>query len=190
MIRLCVTGAALLALTSVASADEEAGESGEHHHGPWEMRVSVESPLYIHGSDASTNISKELELEPDVMISYVLEEKHLSFDFEIGEGFLLHSSEGADTPARTGTTIRPGIAYLPSRELPIFVTALLPIHLEPSPALLSLRLGAGIDAHTPIGKWFVEADVDLPLAGGTGAPDAFAEQALVLATGLLFHLPG
>ena len=43
--------------------------------------------------------------------------------------------------------------------------------------------------HTSIGKWFVEADVDLPLVGGTGTPDAFAEQALVLATGLLFHLP-
>ena len=187
MTRLCAPGAVLLALTSLARADEEAEP---HHHGPWEMRVSVESPLYIHGSDASTNISKELELEPDVMISYVLEEKHLSLDLEIGEGILLHSSEGAATPARTGTTLRPGVAYSPSRELPIFVAALLPIHLEPSPALLSLRLGAGFDVHTSIGKWFVEADVDLPLAGSTGAPDAFAEQALVLATGLLFHLPG
>lgn len=178
----------LVVATRLAHADEGAAE--EHHHGPWEMRVSVESPLYIHSSDASTNISKDLEVEPDVMISYVLEEKHLSFDFEIGEAFLLSSSEPVDTPKRTGTTIRPGVAYSPSRELPIFVTALLPIHLEPSPALLSLRLGGGVDVHTPIGKWFVEADVDLPLAGGTGAPDAFAEQQIVLATGLLFHLPG
>lgn len=57
--------------------------------------------------------------------------------------------------------------------------------------MLALRLGAGVNlAHTPIGKWFVEADLDLPLAGGTGAPDAFSEQAIVLATGLMFHLPG
>ena len=34
----------------------------------------------------------------------------------------------------------------------------------------------------------VEAAVDLPLAGGTGAPDAFKTQTFVLATGLLFHL--
>lgn len=113
----------------------------------------------------------------------------MSLDLEIGEGFLLHSSDAAvDTPARVGTVIRPGVAYSPSHELPVFVTALLPMHLEPSPFLLSLRLGAGVDFHTPIGKYFIEADLDLPLAGGTGAPDAFAEQALVLATGLLFHL--
>ncbi len=37
---------------------------------------------------------------------------------------------------------------------------------------------------------FLEADVDFPLAGGSGAPDPFAEHVLVLATGLLFHLPG
>jgi len=183
---------ALLLLSSLAHAEgePEAGEAGEAHHGPWEMRVSLESPIYAHASDASTNITKEFELEPGVMISYVLEEHHMSLDLEIGEGFLLHSSEGADTPARTGTVIRPGVAYSPSRELPIFVTALLPVHIEPSPVLLSLRLGAGIDFHTAIGKWFVEADLDLPLAGGTGAPDAFSEQELVLATGLLFHLPG
>lgn len=186
-----MTRAAILLLLAARLAHAEGEAAEEHHHGPWEMRVSVESPLYAHASEGSTNISKELELEPDVMISYVLEDKHLSFDFELGEGFLLHSSEaGVDTPARTGTTIRPGIAYSPSRELPIFVTALLPIHLEPSPALLSLRVGGGIDMHTPIGKWFVEADLDVPLVGGSGAPDAFAEQAVVLATGLLFHLPG
>jgi len=190
MPRLLAVVMVLFAVRTAHAEGEAEGEGAEHHHGPWEMRVSVESPIYAHASDASTNITKEFVLEPSVMISYVLEEKHMSLDLEIGEGFLLHSSEGADTPARTGTVIRPGVAYSPSRELPIFVTALLPVHIEPSPVLLSLRLGAGIDFHTAIGKWFVEADLDLPLAGGTGAPDAFSEQELVLATGLLFHLPG
>jgi len=191
---VCLVSCLLAATASLAHAEGEevvAGEGEHHHHGPWEMRVSVESPLYTHASDASTNISKELEVEPDVMFSYVLEEHHMSIDLEIGEGFLLHSSEmGVDTPQRTGTVIRPGVAYSPSHELPVFVTALLPMHLEPSPFVLGLRLGAGVDFHTSVGKYFIEADVDFPLAGGSGAPDPFSEQVLVLATGLLFHLPG
>ncbi|MBV8760896.1 MAG: hypothetical protein JO257_26615 [Deltaproteobacteria bacterium] len=156
------------------------------------MRVSVESPLYTHRSEGSENIGDATELEPDVMVSYVLEEQRMSFDLELGEAFLLRTKDVAvDAPSRLGTFIRPGVAYAPSPTLPIFVTAMLPIKLEPSPALLELRLGAGVNiAKTSIGKWFVEADVDLPLVGGSTAPSAFSAQQLVLATGLLFHLPG
>lgn len=93
---LCLVSCLFAASLAHAEGEEGAGEA-ENHHGPFEMRVSVESPLYIHGSDASTNISKEFELEPDVMFSYVLEEQHMSLDLEIGEGFLLHSSEAVST---------------------------------------------------------------------------------------------
>jgi len=171
----------LLAIARAAHADSET----EEHHSPLEMRVSLEAPLYSHASAGSTSITDELELEPDVMISYVIEAHRLSLDLEVGESVLV-SGDGA--PARTGTVVRPGVAYSPVHDL--FVTALLPVHLEPSPALLGLRLGAGFDFRVPFGKWFVEADVDFPLVGATGAPDAFAEQAFVIATGALFHLPG
>ncbi len=53
--------------------------------------------------------------------------------------------------------------------------------------MLGLRLRGGF--HVPFGNWFVEADVDFPLAGGSGAPNAFAEQSIVLATGVMVQLP-
>src|SRR5512135_2012965 len=105
----------LVSCLFIATAHAEGEEAAESHHGPFEMRVSVESPLVVHKSDGTKTIGDEFELEPDVMFSYVLEEHHMSLDLEIGEGFLLHSSEaGADTPKRTGTVIRPGVAYSPS----------------------------------------------------------------------------
>lgn len=198
MTRLALA-ALVFAAARLARAEELVGGAAhEPEHGPWEMRVSVETPLYTHGELDSTNVIQETELEPDVMISYVLEEQRVSFDLEVGEGWVVLRSGGGGAsggtdgapPVRTGTTIRPGVAYSPSREMPVFLTALLPIHLEPSPVVLSLRLGAGVNlAKTPIGKWFVEADLDFPLAGGD-APNPFQDQSIVLATGLLFHLPG
>lgn len=159
-------------------------------HSPVEIRASLEAPIYAHASEGSTNIGKELELEPDVMVSYVIESKRLSLDLEVGEAILLHTDEeGVDTPKRTGTVLRPGVAYKPAADVPVFVTAMLPMHLEPSPFVFGLRLGAGIDFHIPVGKYFIEADVDFPLAGASGAPDAFKTQTLSLATGVLFHLP-
>jgi len=175
----------LLAMTTAARADEH---ELEHEHSPFELRASVEAPILSHGSAGSTNIIHELEPELDVMASYVVVPKTLSIDLELGEAILLASQEEPDTPIRRGTTIRPGVGYTPNHELPIYVLAMLPIHLEPAPAVLGLRLGAGFDVHLSFGKYFVEAAVDLPLAGGTGAPDAFATQTFVLATGLLFHL--
>jgi hypothetical protein len=187
---LCLVPCLFAASLARAEGEQAIGAEAEPHHSPFEMRVSVESPLYGHASDGTTNIVKETELEPNVMVSYVLEEQRISFDLELGESFVVQSV-GDDAPRRTGTTIRPGIAYSLSPPSTVFVTAMFPIHLEPSPVVLSLRLGAGINMlRTPLGTWFLEADVDLPLAGAMGAPDAFSEQAVVLATGLLFHVPG
>ena len=176
----------LLAMTSTALAEE--GEHEEHHeHGPWELRTSIEAPLYRHASEGSTNIGKEFEPELDVMISYVIEEKRLSLDLELGEALLLSTSEEAiDTPKRVGTVVRPGVAYSPAEGVPLYFAALLAIHLEPSPVTLGFRLGVGTDLHLGFAKLFFEADFDVS-AAGTGN-DAFKHQDLVLATGLLFHL--
>lgn len=182
----------LLSLTAVARADEhehEPAEHGEHEHSPFEIRVGVEAPMFEHASEGSTNITKEFEGELDVMGSYVVIPHTLSIDLELGEAVLLSSDVDKDTPTRRGTVVRPGVGYSPSHELPIYLAAMLPIHLEKAPVVLGFRAGVGVDFHLPFAKLFVEADLDLPLAGGSGAPDAFKTQTLSLATGLLFHLP-
>src|ERR1700742_1713633 len=94
----------------------EGPEQHEQHgeHSPFEIRASVEAPIFGHADGRSTNIAKELEPELDAMVSYVLEEQHVSLDLEIGEALLVHTDEeGVDTPRRTGTVIRPGVAWSP-----------------------------------------------------------------------------
>ena len=165
------------------------------HGGPFELRLSLEAPLYNHIStdfgSASTNLFKTVDLGVSVMLSYLLVPHVFSLDAEITESFLLASEfpdEGA--PKRSGTTIRLGGSYTPSPNLPLYVTALTTFHLEPSPFIFGLRVGAGTEFHiTPAAKYFVELDFDFPLASGTDGPSAFKQQAIVLATGVLFHLP-
>lgn len=179
MTRLLV--AALLLAPTIVHAEGE--EGGEHHHGPWEVRAGLEAPLYKHASEGSENIGDAFAPELGVMISYVLEEHRLSLDLELGEGVQL---TGEGSTQRTGTVVRPGVAWSPVEGVPVFVTGLLPVHLEPSPVILQLRLGAGVDIHLGFAKLYIEADVDFPLAGD--GVDSFKEQELVLATGLMFHL--
>lgn len=172
---------ACLLTSTIVHAEEEATEA--HHHGPWELRVGVEAPMYKHASEGSENIGDAFAPELGVMLSYVIEEHRLSLDLELGEGVQL---TGEGSTRRTGTVVRPGVAWSPVEGVPVFVTGLLPILLEPSPATLGLRLGAGVDIHLGFAKLYLEADVDFPLTGGD--VDAFKEQELVLATGLMFHL--
>jgi hypothetical protein len=175
----------LLATTTTARGE---GEPHQHPHSPFEVRASVEAPIFSHASAGSTNITHELEPELDVMASYLVIPKQLSIDLEVGEAVLVSSKEEPDAPIRKGTTIRPGVGFTPDHAIPIYVLAMLPIHVEPAPVVLGFRVGVGFDVHLPFGKYFAEAALDLPLVGGAGAPDAFATQTFVLATGLLFHL--
>jgi hypothetical protein len=179
-----------------AAAGEHAG-GHEHAHSPWEMRLSLESPIYAHvsqdGVSGSTNFTKTFETGFSVMLGYLLIPGTLGIVAEITES-VLWASENPDesTPKRSGTTVRVGVDYAPIQGSPFYVTALIPFHLEPSPFEMDLRIGAGYSWRVPFGKstrWFVEADVDFSLAGGTGVPNAFAGQAIVLATGLMFHVP-
>src|SRR5207244_3649562 len=109
---------------------------------------------------------------------------------EVSESLLVRSRV-EETPKRTGTTFRIGAAFnLAHAPLPVYGTVMFPFHLEPSPFLFGVRFGLGTSFHLPIpqARLFVEADLDFPIAGGTGTPSAFNAQTLVLAAGILIHL--
>lgn len=206
--RKCFVVAASLVFAQIGRAGAEEAHEPEHeaaahdagahahHGGRFELRVGVEAPIVDHatvgGASDTSHVFNTLELAPSVMLAYQIVPHVATIDVEVSEAVLLATKDKVDgTPRRTGTTIRLGGSYKPSPDVPVYLTALVPFHLEPSPFEVGLRVGAGLDfaALSPRAKLFVEADLDLPLAGGSGAPDAFKRQTLVLATGVLFHLP-
>ncbi len=177
-----------------AAAETHGDAHGGHQRSPWELRFSLETPLYTHIStdefSGSTNFTKSFELGLSVMLSYIVVPHKLTLDLEVTESELFGSELEEGTPKRAGTTLRLGGSYRPLSDSPIYLAALTTYHLEPHPFVFGLRLGAGLSFPIADGlQFFGELDLDLPLASSSGGPSAFQQQTVVLATGILWHLP-
>ena len=162
-----------------------------HGSSRWELRVGLEAPIFAHASEGGwANFTQELEPSINVLVGYVVIPRLLALEAELGQGVLLKTRGEESTPKRTGTTLRVGAAIsLLHAPVPVYGVLMVPLHLEPSPFLASLRAGVGTSFHLPIpARLFVELDLDFPLGGGDGTPGAFKTQVLSLAAGLLFHL--
>ena len=148
------------------------------------LRLGAEALLAHHDSSGTTLITDELHPSANVMISYITPGSIIAFDLELSEAFRINPPAGQDM--RQGTTLWPGITLSPP-VIPIYVRAAVPFHLEPSPFLAGLRVGAGLTGNLLVLKLYLEADADFPLFGGTGAPDAFSQQNISLGAGVSFQ---
>jgi hypothetical protein len=180
-----------------AAAGEHAehhGEGHEHHHSPWELRLSLETPLYTHvTSDTegsrSTNIGHTFELGASAALAYTAIPHVATIDFEVTTSELFSSELEEGTPKGTGLTLRLGGTYRPLQEIPAYIAVMTTYHLDPF--VFGLRGGVGVYHLFPqYGFGLVlEADVDFPVAGsGDTFPGAFNQQQIVIAGGVLFHL--
>ena len=148
------------------------------------LRLGAEAGIAHHDSNRTTYITDNFPLALNGMLSYWLPGDILSIDGEISEAILLSAPAGVS--ARQGTTVRVGLTFSPP-VLPIYLRAAIPLHLEPSPFLAGLRVGAGLTFPLVLFKIYLEADADFPLAGGTGAPNAFSSQDFSLGAGVAFR---
>ena len=154
------------------------------------LRVGGEAQVAYHTADGTHVITDNWPLGLDAMISYWTPGSLLSIDVEVGEQFFLSAPAGAGS--RLGTVLRPGVRISPP-VLPIYIRGAIPINVEsPSPydigrGKYGLMLGAGITIPLVLFKVYIEADANFPLGGGTAAPDAFSNWALLLNGGLDFR---
>lgn len=148
------------------------------------LRLGGEAGIAHHDSSGTSVITDHWPIALDGMLSYWLPGNILSIDGEISEAILLNPPNGVS--ARQGTTFRVGATFSPP-VLPVYIRAAIPLHLEPSPFLAGLRLGAGLTLPLVLFKLYLEADADFPLAGGAGAPGAFSAQDLSLGAGVAFR---
>lgn len=148
------------------------------------LRLGAEAGIAHHDSNRTTYITDNFPLALNGMLSYWLPGDILSIDGELSEAILLNPPNGVS--ARQGTTFRVGATLSPP-VLPIYLRAAIPLHFEPSPFLAGLRLGAGLTFPLVLFKIYLEADADFPLAGGTGAPNAFSSQDISLGAGVAFR---
>lgn len=109
----------------------------------------------------------------------------LSIDAELAEAFQVNPPAGQDS--RLGTTFRLGATFEPPL-LPFYLRAAVPLHLEPSPFVASMRAAIGTLFGPPVAKLYIELAADFPLGGGSGAPDFFSTQTISLGAGLQLHL--
>ena len=144
----------VLAAASAAPLAAHAGQIG--------LRVGLEAPLVSHvtqdGASDTASFTQEFEPSVSVLLGYVVVPLLLAIEAEISEAVLL-ASRGDEAPKRTGTTLRVGAALtLLHDPLPLYVTAMVPFHLEPEPRFVGLRLGVGTGFRIPIpnARFFVE----------------------------------
>ena len=109
----------------------------------------------------------------------------LSIDAELAEAFQVNPPAGQDS--RLGTTFRLGATFEPPL-LPFYLRAAVPLHLEPSPFVASMRAAIGTLFGPPVAKLYIELAADFPLGGSSGAPDFFSTQTFSLGAGLQLHL--
>lgn len=148
------------------------------------LRLGAEAGIAHHDSNRTTYITDNFPLALNGMLSYWLPGDILSIDGELSEAIQLNPPNGGS--ARQGTTFRVGATFSPP-VLPIYLRAAIPLHFEPSPFLAGLRVGAGLTLPLVLFKIYLEADADFPLAGGTGAPNAFSSQDISLGAGVAFR---
>lgn len=142
------------------------------------LRLGLEVPILDHQSSGTVYIGSPFAPSVNVMLSYFLLHDFLALDAELSEGLAFNAPGGG--VQRTGTELRLGVTLRPP-VLPIYVNALIPIHLEPSPVSYYGRLAPGLEAQFSIGRLFVELPLDFSLGGGTAG--AFAEQIISVAGG-------
>ena len=148
------------------------------------VRLGAETVIADHDANkGTTSIADSFQPSANVMLSYS-PFSVLSIDGEVSERFTTNPPAGGSN--RLGTTVRLGITLSPP-VLPIYVRAALPLHLEPSPFIAGIRVGAGLTLLSlAVAKIFIEGDVDFPLFGGTGTPSAFSQQTFSLGAGVAF----
>jgi hypothetical protein len=147
------------------------------------LRLGAEAGIAHHDSSGTSVITDHWPLAADAMLSYWLPGGVLALDAEISESFILSPSQ------RTGTTVRVGATFSPP-VLPVYFRAAIPLHLEPSPFVASIRGGAGITIPLVLFKIYIEADADFPLASGKdsfgNSVSAFSQQDISLGAGVWF----
>ncbi len=149
------------------------------------VRAGLEALIASHDSSTGTRVfaGDQSIITGDLMLQYWLPADIISLDAEIAEAYDFKAGH------RVGTTFRPGITVSPP-VLPVYVRGAIPIDFEgPNnhPTVAGLRLGVGTTIGLPIAKIYLEGDVDFPLFGGTGAPNAFSQQNLSLGAGVAFR---
>jgi hypothetical protein len=156
---------AALALPAAARAD-------------WGVRAGLETQLGVHINDGgSYSISDSINPAVDLLVLKGPSDL-IGFGLEGTFGF---ASSGAGYQ-RTGEAVGPAvIVNLPV--LPLFVRASLPIHIEPSPWNVGVRLGAGLKFNLPFVGFYLEGTADMPLVGGDNVK-AFGSQAFSAGAGV------
>lgn len=156
------------------------------------LRVGAEAQIAYHDAGGTHVITDNWPLGLDAMLSYWTPGSLLSIDVEVGEQFFLNAPNFPGAGSRLGTVLRPGVRVSPPI-LPIYLRGAIPINVEsPSPydvgrGKYGLMLGAGFTIPLVLFKVYIEADASFPLGGGTAAPDAFSNWALLLNGGLDFR---
>lgn len=129
------------------------------------FRAGLEAPLYTHNKvnnqSSSYTIGDSLQPAVNVLLSYK-PDPVFAFEAEFREGFA-HTGSNYN---RTGTAIGPGIRLQPL-DVPVYVRASLPIHVEPSPVVVGLRAAAGLDIGLVAFSLYLEGAVDFSLVGGS-----------------------
>lgn len=127
----------------------------------WGIRAGLEMPVGTHINDGgSYSIADSVQPALNLMVLKGPSDL-IGFGLEGRIGFAA-SGNGYQ---RTGTAVGPAmIVNVPV--LPLYVRASLPIHLEPSPVTVGVRLGAGFKFNLPFVGIYLEGTADMPLAGG------------------------
>ena len=155
------------------------------------LRLGAETQLLNHVNNPPAGVSSTTWLtdqwRPSIvgMVGfYVL--PVLSIDGELAEEFRVNPPAGQDS--RVGTTFRLGATFEPPL-LPFYLRAAVPLHLEPSPFVASMRAAIGTLIGPPVAKLYLELAADFPLGiGGTGAPNFFSQQTISVGAGLQLNL--
>ena len=167
------------------------------------LRVGADATIANHDTNGSHVITDNWPVGGDVMLSWWLPTSLIALDAEVSEQFFLNKPAGTNS-GRIGTILRPGVRVSPPI-LPFYVRGAIPINVDKNyksiqsiECVLStgcarttetfdLRLGAGITIPLVLLKVYIEADADFPLGGGSNAPSAFSNWALLLNGGIDFR---
>jgi len=159
-------------------------------HAQFKVRLGAETQLVEHvnnppaGASSTTWLTDQWRPSIVGMLGfYVL--PFLSIDGELAEAFRVNPPAGQDS--RIGTTFRLGATLEPPL-LPFYLRAAVPLHLEPSPFVASMRAAIGTLFGPPVAKLYLELAADFPLGGGSGAPDFFSTQTISVGAGLQLNL--
>jgi len=180
----------VLKLPTLGAAFAVAALAAAPAHAQFKIRLGAETQILDHVNNPPANASSTTWLtdqwRPSVvgMLGfYVL--PSLSIDGELAEAFRVNPGPNQDS--RIGTTFRLGATFEPP-VLPFYLRAAVPLHLEPSPFVASMRAAIGTLIGPPVAKLYLELAADFPLGGGTNAPDFFSQQTISVGAGLQLNL--